>query len=208
MALAPGLPHGAAPTGKWEPSWTQTPKPTQNCWRKCKGTDACPERRSLPEGGLGLSWDCPGFQSPPCCGPQLASTYHLLPRPQDAQLAKAHVEGRASEGAVRLLHHQDVNATAQRGRVQASVYVLHRPQHCPCQLPHVVHGWCWQMKEVLVPRLGSPPSVGRFCGPIPRTPSTEGADQEWRAKVSPGLQCVALGAPSQTGGSCACRCGF
>src|SRR3712207_7680969 len=52
----------------------------------------------------------------------------LFRSPQDAQLAKAHVEGRAPEGAVRLLHHQHVNATTQRGRVQAPVELLHRPK--------------------------------------------------------------------------------
>jgi len=70
----------------------------------------------------------------------ISSPHHFLAGAQHAHLAKAHVEGRAAQGAVGLAHHDDVDAPGQGGRVQPPVQLLHLHEHLPGQLPHVVHG--------------------------------------------------------------------
>lgn len=67
-------------------------------------------------------------------------TYNFLSGAQNTKFSKAHVEGRALEGAIGLPHHDDVDATRQRGLVDPLVQLLHRHQHLARQLPHVVHG--------------------------------------------------------------------
>lgn len=67
-------------------------------------------------------------------------THHLLLGPQDPQLPEAHVEGRALVGAILLSHNHHVDAAGQRGLVDALVELLHRDDHLPRQLPHIIHG--------------------------------------------------------------------
>lgn len=109
----------------------------------------CPPRKYKRRKTELLSWDHTAALDSRTI-PQLEGTHHLLPRPKHAQLAEAHVEGGAPEGAVLLLHHQHIDAPTQCGRVQAPIQLFHRPEHCLRQLPHIVHGRSWQRKQEAV----------------------------------------------------------
>lgn len=50
------------------------------------------------------------------------------------------MERRALQGAIRLSHHDDVNAARKGGRVEAAIQLLHLDEHLTGQLAHVVHG--------------------------------------------------------------------
>lgn len=83
-------------------------------------------------------------------------TYNFFSWAQNAQFSKAHVEGRALEGAIGLSYYDDVDAARQRGLVDPLVQLLHRHQHLARQLPHVVHGVALSVRaeseEAPVPR--------------------------------------------------------
>lgn len=62
-------------------------------------------------------------------------THHFEPRPQNAQLAKPDVEGRAGEASIGLLDHHHVDGSRQRGSVDLIVEVAEVRN----ELPDVVH---------------------------------------------------------------------
>lgn len=68
------------------------------------------------------------------------STNNFLLGAQHAQLAEAHVEGRALEGSIGLLHHNHVDSPCESGRVESAVQLLHRHKHRLRQLAHDIHG--------------------------------------------------------------------
>lgn len=68
------------------------------------------------------------------------SPYHFLSGPEDAHFAEANVERRALQGAIRLSHHDDVDAAGKGGGIEASVQLFDLDEHLACQLAHVVHG--------------------------------------------------------------------
>ena len=67
-------------------------------------------------------------------------SHHFLSGAQHSHLAEAHMEGRALQGAIGLVHHDDVDAAGQGGGVQAPVQLLHLHKHLTRQLTHIVHG--------------------------------------------------------------------
>lgn len=67
-------------------------------------------------------------------------SYHFLSRPEDTHLAKADMERRTLQGAIRLSHHDDVDAARKGSRVEAAIQLLHLDKHLTGQLTHVVHG--------------------------------------------------------------------
>lgn len=66
-------------------------------------------------------------------------TYHFEPRAQHAKLAKSHMEGRASEAAIRLLHHHHVNGPRQRRAVDLVVEVAEVRDEL-ADIVHRIHG--------------------------------------------------------------------
>lgn len=68
------------------------------------------------------------------------SANNFLLGAQHAQLAEAHVEGRALEGSIGLLHHDHVDSPREGGRVESAVQLLHRHKHRLRQLAHDIHG--------------------------------------------------------------------
>lgn len=68
------------------------------------------------------------------------SPHHFLSGPQDPQLAKAHVERGALQGAIGLSHHNDIDAAGEGGGIEASVQLFDLDKHLACQLAHEVHG--------------------------------------------------------------------
>lgn len=68
------------------------------------------------------------------------SSYNFLLGAKHAQLAEAHVEGRALEGSIGLLHHDHVDSPCESGGVESSVQLLHRHEHRLRQLAHDIHG--------------------------------------------------------------------
>lgn len=62
-------------------------------------------------------------------------THHFEPGAQHAELAEAHVEGRAREAAVGLLHHHHVDGARQRRPIDL---VVKLPE-VRDELPYIVH---------------------------------------------------------------------
>lgn len=71
---------------------------------------------------------------------QKKTTDNFLLGAQHAELAKADVEGRTPEGAIRLAHHDHVDSSGQSGGIETSVELLHRHKHRLGQLAHEIHG--------------------------------------------------------------------
>lgn len=68
------------------------------------------------------------------------TTNNFLLGAQHAELAKADVEWRTLEGAIRLAHHDHVDSSCERGGIETPVELLHRHKHRLGQLAHKIHG--------------------------------------------------------------------
>lgn len=70
----------------------------------------------------------------------ISYTYHFFFGAQHTQLAEAHMEWRALVSAVSLADNHNIDASRQRGLINALVQFFNGYQHLTCQLAHVVHG--------------------------------------------------------------------